>query len=66
MGELAYLSPSDMDRTEALLGAMLADFQRTHREDKFSKKVQGELADQLETFHAAIAALTPKEQHTAR
>lgn len=57
IGVIPYVAPERLPELEARFNDTLAAFRETRQLDKFSKKAQGELADTLDEFHAALSAL---------
>jgi hypothetical protein len=57
IGVIPYVAPERLPELENRFNDTLAAFRATRQMDKFSKKAQGELADTLETFHAALFSL---------
>ena len=58
IGIIPRLPEDTLPTVQTMFDAILAAFRETRTADKFTKKAQGDLADKLEDFHAALAALT--------
>ena len=57
IGVIPYVAPERLPELEVCFDDALAEFRKSRQLDKFSKKAQGDLADALESFHAALSAL---------
>ena len=58
---ISSANPKDFMQVESICNYALKALLETRSAEKFSKKTQGELADALDTFHAALRTVTARQ-----